>query len=89
MAVNFNGEVSICCIDWRYKTVIGDVNKESLVDIWLGPRMHEFRKMHVEMRRSENTVCRNCEYMHDTQESSNLDTVAKSDIKRLLMKPIA
>jgi MoaA/NifB/PqqE/SkfB family radical SAM enzyme len=60
MAINFNGTVSVCCVDWSYATVVGDVREESLLDIWNGERFFEFRKMHLEGRRRENLACGTC-----------------------------
>ena len=87
LAINFNGKVSICCVDWSYNTIVGDLKKESLKDIWNGPRLYNFRKMHADNRRKENVVCRNCEYLNDHQKKSELDEIAKTNINKLLAKP--
>jgi radical SAM protein with 4Fe4S-binding SPASM domain len=62
VAINWNGDVSMCANDWALKTVVGNVGEESLVDIWNGDRAFEFRKMHLEGRRSENAACGDCFY---------------------------
>jgi radical SAM protein with 4Fe4S-binding SPASM domain len=61
--VNFNGQITVCNEDFAYTTVIGDVNTESLINIWNGDRFFEFRKMLLEGRRSENQSCENCYYL--------------------------
>lgn len=38
------GKVSLCCNDPLGKETLGDVNKESLVDIWYGEKFSEIRK---------------------------------------------
>jgi len=63
LSVNFNGSVSVCCADWAHQTVVGDVNKNSLKEIWHGSRMYAFRKMHLEHRRCANRACGNCHYI--------------------------
>lgn len=63
LSVNFNGSVSVCCADWAHQTVVGDVRENSLREIWQGPRMYAFRKMHLEHRRSVNRACGNCHYI--------------------------
>jgi radical SAM protein with 4Fe4S-binding SPASM domain len=62
VAVNWNGDVSMCANDWALKTVVGNVAKESLSDIWNGERAYEFRKLHLEGRRRENSACAECFY---------------------------
>lgn len=63
LGINWNGTVGLCNEDWRHKTIVGDVNKEKLTDIWHGSRLHQMRMMHVEGRRSENEMCATCQYM--------------------------
>ncbi len=87
MAINFNGLVSVCCIDWSYKTIIGNVVNKSLLEIWNNSRIYEFKKMHAEMRRNENPACKNCEYFRDLEEKSYFDEIAKHNIDKLFLKP--
>ena len=63
LAINCNGTVSICCVDWSHNTVVGDVKTNSLSEIWHGDKLHNFRMMHLEHRRSENPSCRDCTYI--------------------------
>lgn len=53
LSINFNGQVSICCIDWAMLTTVGDLSKESLYDLWHGERLYEFRKMHLSGNRKK------------------------------------
>ena len=63
MVVNSNGTVSMCGEDWAEETVVGDLNTESVLDVWHGEKMKAFRLMHLEGRRSENKACGNCNYL--------------------------
>jgi len=36
LAVNSNGSVSACCVDWSHETVAGHVSNETLFAIWHG-----------------------------------------------------
>ena len=76
MAVNFNGLVSICCVDWSFGTIIGDVSKESLRDIWKGRKMHEFRIRHLKGRRKEMPACRDCQFLEGMGACSDIDGAA-------------
>ena len=60
LSVNFNGKVGICCYDWAHQTIVGDVTKESLLDIWNGERMYEFRMHHLNHRRELIPACKGC-----------------------------
>ena len=73
MAVNADGTISICCVDWAHETVIGNVNEESLDAIWTGERMQAFRKLQLEGRRNHNPACANCSYVQGMPDSSDLD----------------
>ncbi|MCD2173838.1 radical SAM protein [Rhizobium sp. C4] len=60
MSVNADGLVSSCFLDWGRKLIIGDVRKETLVQIWNSDKMNALRLQHLEGRRCENQVCGNC-----------------------------
>lgn len=81
LAVRSNGDVSPCCIDWNGGTNIGNVNKESLKEIWSGDSLYEFRKMQLENRNTENSSCKNCIfYKNDYYIRDNID---KFPVKKL------
>ena len=76
LVINFNGEVSVCCADWRMATIVGNVAEESLIDIWNGERLRDFRLKHLEGRRDEIEACRDCSYVLTLPEDNNLDAFA-------------
>ena len=86
LAVNFNGSVCICCGDWNYTTLVGDLNRESLYDIWHGDRLHAFRKMQVELRKFEHPLCAKCEYMRRLSWESNIDKASLENPQRILRR---
>ena len=43
MHVTFTGEVILCCQDWRWKNIIGNVKDQGIVEIWNSPAYQEFR----------------------------------------------
>ena len=81
MGINSNGKVGLCNDDWAQKTIIGDVNTDSLKGIWNGPEMLAMRKMHLEGRRSENEACGNCYYIRCAPD--NIDIYRKDIIQKL------
>jgi len=43
--VRDDGLVPLCCNDWRGEYIVGDLNKETVGDIWSGPRFVAARKI--------------------------------------------
>ena len=60
MAVNTDGTVSLCFLDWARKLVIGDARTESLKDIWNGEAMHRHRIAHLRGCRKDDPTCAAC-----------------------------
>ena len=77
MNVNFNGEVSACAVDWCHGTIIGDVNQNSMKEIWNGELLKSFRMTHLSMNRNEIDACRNCAYIKNFTNASHLDEDAE------------
>ena len=80
MAVQSDGQVVICCVDWSRGTYIGDASKESLVEIWNGERLKNIRRLHLTGRRGEISSCRNCQVLQGSRNQSvdSLDDVSPS-----------
>lgn len=81
LSINFDGSVSVCCVDWAHQTVVGDINRESLLDIWQGPALAAIRLMHLEGRRRENRACGDCQYLETLAD--DIDAAAPQLIERL------
>ena len=62
--INSDGIVTCCATDWRKETAVGDLNHESLSQVWHGERMKSFRTMHLNRRRCENAACANCDFVN-------------------------
>jgi radical SAM protein with 4Fe4S-binding SPASM domain len=73
LTINSNGDISVCNDDFAHYHQLGNVNNESLVDIWNGDRLREFRLMHMEGRRHENRACGTCDYLQALPPSDNID----------------
>lgn len=80
LSVNFDGSVSVCCVDWSHATVVGHVN-DGLAAVWHGARLREFRKLHLDGKRSEHTACGNCQYVRTLAD--DLDEHASEIRERL------
>lgn len=78
LAVNADGQVGLCPVDWSLATVVGDVRKESLIDIWNGRRAREFQVLQLSGRRHDNAACKNCEcvpYSPESELDASIETL--------------
>jgi MoaA/NifB/PqqE/SkfB family radical SAM enzyme len=82
LAVNFDGTVSICCVDWSLSTLVGDLRTESLPDVWNGERLFEFRCMHLRRAGYSNKACQECYTRNGLPD--NIDPFADEILKRLI-----
>jgi radical SAM protein with 4Fe4S-binding SPASM domain len=83
LTVNSNGDISVCNDDFSHYHQLGNVNTESLIDIWNGDKLREFRLMHLEGRRSENLACGPCDYLSALPATDNIDEHRQTFIERL------
>ncbi|MCK4910682.1 MAG: SPASM domain-containing protein [Thermodesulfovibrionales bacterium] len=73
LSINHDGTVSICCVDWAHDTVIGNLNKSSVLNIWDGKELRDFRLMHLRGEKNEVEACKSCHYMTGFPTYSNID----------------
>jgi radical SAM protein with 4Fe4S-binding SPASM domain len=59
ISVCWNGEVNVCCNDWGHEYVCGNVNSQSLSDIWCGKPFQAIRAM-LQQKRRWATPCSRC-----------------------------
>ena len=84
MAINFDGSVCMCCVDWSYSTIIGQVTENSLLEIWNGKAANDFRVMHLTNNRHKNSACANCQSIQGFPPESDLDNERERLIKLYL-----
>lgn len=58
--VTFDGKVTTCCFDPTGKQVFGDLNKQTLQEIYSSPDYVAFREAHFQDRADEYPICRDC-----------------------------
>ena len=76
LAVKANGEVTVCCADWANELSVGNVNRESLRDIWNGEHLRNLQQMHLDGRRGELAPCRDCNVLHTCPD--DIDSLAEA-----------
>lgn len=60
MFLKFNGNVTICCVDDKDETVVGNWRQQRLRDIWLSPQYRDIRKLHAEGQYYKMDMCKKC-----------------------------
>ena len=60
IAVNSNGKVSICNVDWNHSGIIGDLHQKSIREIWSGKLLKKIRKKHLEGVWNNPEICEEC-----------------------------
>lgn len=56
----YNGDVILCCADWRRDVIMGNVRNRSLHDVWRCEKYNHYRGMHLLKRTSELRLCQSC-----------------------------
>lgn len=58
--INPDGIVTVCCADWKRRLVIGDLNYESMKEIWNGQKLHHLWMEFAAGRKNDCEACRKC-----------------------------
>jgi len=66
MYINYLGKAILCCSDYRFEVVLGDISKETLIDIWKNEKYMKYRKFLKECNRIKLGLCKNCDYIPGT-----------------------
>ena len=83
IAINFNGEVSVCCVDWNMVGIIGDANTESVIDIWNGDKLREHRITQLKGNRDTISTCQGCQYIYGIKYYNDLDSKRDEILSKL------
>jgi len=62
MLISQSGKVALCCVDVECESSYGDVNKNSIKDIWQGERLKELRKLHLDGKFNKISLCSRCNF---------------------------
>lgn len=79
MLVHSNGDIGVCCMDWKHGTVYGNVHTISLYDAWNSEHLRQFRLAHLKGRRADIPFCRHCVQV----SNDDVDADAENIILRL------
>ncbi|MBP2316246.1 radical SAM/SPASM domain-containing protein [Azospirillum soli] len=60
MFLKYNGNVTICCVDDKDETVVGNWREHPLATIWNGDAYRSIRRLHAEGHYYDMPMCRKC-----------------------------
>ena len=58
--ISSNGDVLLCCRDWKHDVVLGNIKEKSLLDIWQGELMKQYQKKFEERNQNNISLCSSC-----------------------------
>ena len=83
MSINSTGLASACYLDWERKLIIGDVNKETVKDIWNSKDMNDLRKLFLRKERKSHPICKDCgQLTHGMPD--NIDNYAEALLSKII-----
>lgn len=85
LIINSDGEVTVCCADWKRKLVVGNLKKETLKEIWNGDRLRNFWIKLLQGEKNCFEMCRKCLLpMYDCND--NIDDYAEQILTNIREK---
>ena len=84
VAILWNGDVTPCNYDFDGKSVIGNVNKNSIKDIWNCPKMIRIRNCHSSGNFTKVECCKYCRPIQPYDAFTFLEGAAGSEMNRIL-----
>jgi radical SAM protein with 4Fe4S-binding SPASM domain len=71
MLVSFDGSVTVCCVDYENQVLIGNINSQSLREIWHNPKLVEMRRAFLKGDKTVFPICANCRYFDRKHSLAN------------------
>ena len=60
MTINWDGTVSLCCQDTEGEIIIGDVNHQTIKQIWQSQKIQSIRQQHLDIKTDNLKLCSKC-----------------------------
>jgi radical SAM protein with 4Fe4S-binding SPASM domain len=81
LTINANADVTPCFTDWKHLNLLGNAKTESIVDIWNGEKLKQFRINNLKGIKAD--ICKSCGQLIWGQPD-NLDPFREEIIRRLI-----
>ena len=60
LIVAWDGNVTTCCMDYNNRFQLGNVEHQTIQEIWLSKRIDQFRRAHFDGQRKMMPICKHC-----------------------------
>jgi len=88
LTVGSDGNAYLCYNDEMGSTVVGDINKESVFDVWHGKKLEKARKIHLKhMGVKELAPCQYCMYPRKTKKEKKKIKNKNIDVENYTNRP--
>ncbi|MHA1279977.1 MAG: radical SAM/SPASM domain-containing protein [Candidatus Helarchaeota archaeon] len=81
VTVNHNGDIRFCVEDWRNETVIDNILRKSIQEIWQGPEYKRLRELHLNGEYDKIKLCNKCHDWAASPWDFGFDKIIKEQIK--------
>lgn len=82
LIINSDGDVTVCCADWKRKLVLGNLQGKSLLEIWQGNELRHFWIQMLKGNKNQYEMCAKCFLpMYDCND--NIDEFRQVILERL------
>jgi len=79
-----NGDVILCCMDWKREIVLGNIDRQSIYEVWNSQCYKDIRdKRDGKKESSDNFICKRCEAaISYSQPRPSIEDIAKGKTKK-------
>lgn len=60
LLVNWDGTVSLCCQDTEGEVILGDLNQQTISQVWQNQKYQKIRQSHLNLQTKNLKLCQNC-----------------------------
>ncbi len=60
LVINWNGEATVCSVDWNTEIRVGNAYQQTLHQIWNSPKIKDARRAQIEKNYDKFPVCKEC-----------------------------
>jgi len=78
-----NGDVVPCCVDWKRVNLLGNIQKDTLREIWNGEKLMNLQLTHLRKQKNSLRPCKDC-IMNDVADVDFIDEDADTLLKKIL-----
>jgi MoaA/NifB/PqqE/SkfB family radical SAM enzyme len=81
-SIGANGDVTICCIDWSFSSVVGNLRESSFREIWFGEKLQRVRELLLSGEYRSLRSCKDCTW--SWAASDNIDGMGEDKKREIL-----